>query len=81
MKNKKKIIKCGIFVVLLWCFIWGCDYMRVLDEKIPIFCMEVEKNHYIGIGYSFETYEHPVTEKVEFAAYILGRMVDNDFTN
>ena len=81
MKNKWKIIKCCIFVVLFWCCIWGLDYMRVLGENEPIFCVEMDKNHYVGVGYSFETYKHPVTEKVEFVAYILGIMVDNNFTN
>ncbi len=81
MKSKRKFIKCSIYVVLFWCFMWGFDYMRVLGEKVPIFCIEMDKNHYIGVGYSFETYTHPVTEKVEFAAYILGILVDNNFTN
>ena len=42
MKNKWKIIKCCIFVVLFWCCIWGLDYMRVLGENEPIFCIEME---------------------------------------
>lgn len=81
MRRRRKIIKCCIFVVLFWCLMWVFDYIRVSGEKVPIFCIEIDKNHYIGVGYSFETYEHPVTEKVEFAAYIVGIMVDNNFTD
>ena len=86
MKNKKKIIIISIlFVIVIWISFFCVDSARVINEKEPIFCINVNEKgdgeHYIGLGYSFYVYQHPLTEKKEYSESIFGIEIKNTFTN
>lgn len=83
--QKSKIVKrislITVALVIIWIGIGITDYVRVISEKKPLFCFEASCGVYLGLGYRFETYPHPITEKIEYAYYIFGIQVDNNFTN
>lgn len=61
MKRRKTIILV-IILVILWLIMFGIDYVRVKEEKLPIFC--IESAHvadggttiYMGLGYKVINY-------------------------
>ena len=86
MKNKKKIIIISILlVIVIWLTFFCVDSARVINEKEPIFCINVNEKgdgeHYIGLGYSFYVYQHPITGKKEYSGYLFGIEINNNFTN
>ncbi len=82
MKSKtlKTVLVCIIGVLALWGGVFCTDYVRVLQEKAPVFCVH-NGAAYTGAGYSFEIASHPVTGQAEYALYIFGRYVRGNFTN
>ena len=86
MKNKKKIIIISILlVIIIWLTFFFVDSARVADEKEPLFCINVDEKgdgeHYVGLGYSFYVYQHPLTGKKEYSKSIFGIEISNNFTN
>lgn len=82
MKSKtlKTVLVCIIGVIALWVGVFCTDYVRVLQEKAPVFCVH-NGAAYTGAGYSFEIASHPVTGQAEYALYIFGCYVRGNSTN
>lgn len=80
MKKKRFIIAICIIVFLIILF-YFTDLSRVNNEKRPVFCIEVSENHFVGLGYSYFIYPHPITGKLEYVHKILGFEVVNNITN
>ena len=59
MKNVKLFLKILLFIILIWTIIFLVDYIRVKNEKVPIFCIKDESSRvadggtiqYYGLGY------------------------------
>ena len=59
MKNVKLFLKILLFIILIWTIIFLVDYIRVKNEKLPIFCIKSESSRvadvgtiqYYGLGY------------------------------
>ena len=86
MKNKKKIIIISILlVIVIWLTFFFVDSAKVADEKEPLFCIKVDEKddgeHYVGLGYTFLVYQHPITGKKEYSGYLFGIEINNNFTN
>ena len=86
MKNKKKIIIISILlVIVIWLTFFFVDSARVADEKEPLFCIKVDEKddgeHYVGLGYTFLEYQHPIPGKKEYSGYLFGIEINNNFTN
>ncbi|MBO4780790.1 MAG: hypothetical protein J5522_00200 [Lachnospiraceae bacterium] len=80
MKKKRFIIAICIIVFLIILF-YFTDLSRVNNEERPVFCIEVSENHFVGLGYSYFIYPHPITGKLEYVHKILGFEVENNITN
>ena len=80
MKKKRFIIAICIIVFLIILF-YFTDSSRVNNEERPVFCIEVSEDHFVGIGYSYFIYPHPITGKLEYVHKILGFEVENNITN
>ena len=80
MKKKRFIIAICIIVFLIILF-YFTDSSRVNNEERPVFCIEVSENHFVGLGYSYFIYPHPITGKLEYVHKILGFEVENNITN
>ena len=80
MKKKRFIIAICIIVLLIILF-YFTDLSRVNNEERPVFCIEVSENHFVGLGYSYFIYPHPITGKLEYVHKILGFEVENNITN
>ena len=80
MKKKHFIIAICIIVFLIILF-YFTDLSRVNNEERPVFCIEVSENHFVGLGYSYFIYPHPITGKLEYVHKILGFEVENNITN
>ncbi|MDE6519060.1 MAG: hypothetical protein K2K91_01170 [Ruminococcus sp.] len=81
MTKIKKTIVLIVSVLLIWFAVGFTDYVLVVMEKTPIFCIKNDTYSYKGLGYSFEIVPHIVTEKKEYAYYIFGMGIENNFTN
>lgn len=78
----KKILKICAVVLGLWLCIGITDYILVaVMQKKPVFCSADECCHYSGIGYEFDIYTNLHNGNPEYAFYIFGRCIDNNFTN
>ncbi len=80
MKKKRFIITICIIVFLIILF-YFTDSSRVYNEERPVFCIEVSEDHFMGLGYSYFIYPHPITGKLEYVHKILGFEVKNNITN
>ena len=80
MKKKRFIIAICIIVFLIILF-YFTDLSRVNNEERPVFCIEVSEDHFVGLGYSYFIYPHPITGKLEYVHKILGFEVENNITN
>ena len=80
MKKKRFIIAICIIVFLIILF-YFTDSSRVNNEERPVFCIEVSEDHFVGLGYSYFIYPHPITGKLEYVHKILGFEVANNITN
>lgn len=80
MKKKRFIIAICIIVFLIILF-YFTDLSRVNNEERPVFCIEVSENHFVGLGYSYFIYPHPIKGKLEYVHKILGFEVENNITN
>ena len=82
MKKKRFIIFICIisFLIILFTF-YFIDSSRVNNEERPVFCIEVSEDHFVGLGYSYFIYPHPITGKLEYVHKILGFEVENNITN
>lgn len=80
MKKKRFIIAICIIVFLIILF-YFTDSSRVNNEERPVFCIEVSEDHFVGLGYSYFIYPHPITRKLEYVHKILGVEVENNITN
>ena len=43
--------------------------------------MKNGSGHYVGLGYSFDVAENPVSGNQEYALYVFGQLVKDNFTN
>jgi len=80
MKKKRFIIAICIIVILIILF-YFIDSSKVNNEERPVFCIEVSEDHFVGLGYSYFIYPHPITGKLEYVHKILGFEVENNITN
>ena len=85
MKNKrgKMVLLAPIFLLIAWFCFFVVDYCSVVfNGKPPIFCVgDTTDSHYVGIGYSYDVYPHPITGKVEYQLSVLGSSIESTFTN
>lgn len=89
MTKKRKIVYSVFAVILLWICAGIIDFLRVHNQEKPIFCIQAQRfkdenhssSHYTGLGYSFDTYKHPITGNIEFIFYLFSVEVDNNMTN
>lgn len=80
-KSPKRVLQVIVILIITWLAISIIDYACVIHENRPIFCIEFSEGYYYGLGYSFYTFQHPVTGKIEYAYYILGIHIKENFTN
>ncbi|MBD5543403.1 MAG: hypothetical protein HDR01_03940 [Lachnospiraceae bacterium] len=85
MGKKSKMIVCFLlFLLFLWMAAGAVDLSRVNRQKSPVFSMETENQqycHYSGLGYSFDIVQNPFSGTVQYAFYLFGMEVKNNFTN
>ena len=82
--GKHKAFFVILIVAVLWLAVFCIDGCAVgIKGRAPIFCMETSKGkgHYVGLGYSYDAYEHPITNEWQYALYVFGKMVKCTFTN
>lgn len=84
--GKKIKLAAGILFLLLflWIIVGVIDFSRVNAQKPPIFCVETKYSgycHYSGPGYSFDTVQNPFSKTEQYAFYLFGMEVNNNFTN
>lgn len=80
--SKVKVVICLVVAVILIYFsVCITDYLLVTNGGKPLFCIKDAENGYIGPGYSYIVYSHPITGKNEYAFYIIGHLVQSTFTN
>ncbi len=79
--KKKTIIITVLSILIAWFAVLTVDYVSVIQEMAPIFCIETQDCHYTGLGYAFDRYPHPITGKMEFVMYLFGKMAWNNVTN
>ena len=79
----KKILKIGIIVIALWIVIFAVDWFAVTAmERAPLFCVgNRERNHFVGLGYSYDVGFNSLSGKYEYCQYIFGIATDSTFTN
>lgn len=73
----------GIVIAFLvfWWMLASLDFCLVAKfDADPLFCSK-DKHHFTGMGYSFDTYYHPVTREYQYAYYLFGHMVISTFTD
>lgn len=82
-KSFKIIITLTIFVLLFYMLVFGVDYYRCSNMKLPVFAIKVNDNTYYGLGYRIETEnkeEHLTkVEMYMFNNFITGAITD--YTN
>lgn len=80
--GKVKVVICSVIAVILIYFsICITDFLLVANGNMPLFCINDGDNKYNGFGYSYIIYQHPITEKSEYAFYVIGNLVQSTFTN
>ena len=79
---KKKIIYGILAVVLVWGIVFAADFVTVSGlERRPVFCVQTKGSHYVGLGYAYDAYPHPINGRWEYALTVFGDMVICTFTN
>lgn len=68
-------------VLFIWVGVFIADNACVMTNKPPIFCVQTEEGHYVGAGYSFDIYRHPISGEIEQASYLFGFTLYDTFTN
>ena len=81
MSKLKIIIISVAIVIFLYLSVCTTDFLLVTNGGKPLFCIKDAENNYNGLGYSYVIYDHPITGKSEYAIYVLGNSVYNNFTN
>ncbi len=80
-KAKKRLLISLTVVICAWFVVGLTDYMLVLNDRKPVFCIN-DKYEYTGLGYKFEIYKKlNETRKYEYAYYIMGFLIENNFIN
>ena len=79
---KKIILIVLISLLCLWAGAGITDYVRVIHDKLPIFCLtDKEHSRYYGLGYMYDAYNNPVTGNFEYAFYLFGKDIVSTFTD
>ena len=84
LKKIKLIVSIILVILFIWIAMGAIDLSRVSNQKSPIFCIETKSPqscHYSGLGYSFDTVQHPISRKIQYAFYLFGIEVKNNFMN
>ncbi|MBS7370249.1 MAG: hypothetical protein KIG62_08960 [Oscillospiraceae bacterium] len=68
-------------VLFIWVAVFIADNVCVMTNNPPIFCVQTEAGHYVGAGYSFDIYRHPISGETEQASYLFGFTLYDTFTN
>lgn len=80
--SRLKIIFKVIFAaVFLWIAVFVVDNACVISSNLPVFSVQTEAGHYVGLGYSFDIYSHPISGQTEQASYLFGFALYDTFTN
>lgn len=84
--GRNKFFNFVVLLVCIWIIIGGYDFYRVdVKDERPACCYEASNEggacHYIGAGYSFDTFENPSSGEYEYAFYVFGNLVKSTFTN
>lgn len=80
-KAKKRILISLAVVVCAWFVVGLTDYMLVLNDRKPVFCIN-DKYEYTGLGYKFEIYKRlSDARKHEYSYYIFGFLIESNVTN
>ena len=84
--GRHKFINVVVCVICVWIMIGCYDFYRVdVKNDRPACCYEVSlvdgAGHYVGAGYSFDTYANPSSGEYEYAFYVFGNLVKSTFTN
>ena len=81
MKAWKFIRRIIFAIAFVWVTAFIADNACVMSSKPPIFCARTENNHYVGAGYSFDIYPHPITGEIQQAGYLFRITMYSTFTN
>ena len=81
MKAWKFIRRIVFAIAFVWVAVFIADNACVMSSKPPIFCAETENYHYVGAGYSFDIYPHPITGEIQQAGYLFRITMYSTFTN
>lgn len=84
LKKIKLIISIILVILFIWIAMGVVDLSRVNNQKSPVFCIETKSPqscHYSGLGYSFDTVQHLISGNIQYAFYLFGVEVKNNFTN
>ena len=70
-------------VLLLWLAIFSVDFVTVsCFDHAPICCVkDDDRNHFRGLGYSYDAYPHPISGGFEYCLYVFGISTKSTFTN
>ena len=80
--SKHKFINVIVCIVSVWLIMMCVDLFNVdALGNDPICVIETSTDHYVGLGYSFDVIEHPVSGKLEYAFYLFGQPVKSNITN
>lgn len=80
--SKHKFINAVVCIVSVWLIMLCVDLFNVdALGNDPICVIETSTDHYVGLGYSFDVADNPATGNKEYAFYICGKLVKDNFTN
>ena len=82
MNKKAKAAVIAISAVIGVLLLMGItDNLLVAGGRYPLFCVETETAHYVGVWYSFDIYPLPITGEMQHASYLFGIPTVSTFTN
>jgi len=83
MLSIRKVSKIILIVMLLWVSIFAVDWFTVSCLGYPpIFCVkDDDRDHFSGVGYSYDAYHHPISGKFEYCLYVFDFVAASTFTN
>ena len=76
----RTLFKIIFTLVIIWLLIGLFDFMLVINDHAPIFCIKTNDT-YQGLGYSCSVYAHPITDHTEHYFSIFGKIVNSTVTN
>ncbi len=82
--SRHKVLNVIVCIISAWLIMINVDLYNVESKGgYPVCCMELKRGsgHYVGLGYSFDVCENPVSGNLEYAFYICGQEVKSNFTN